>query len=39
MDVKKAQSLGYSIHPRFLDDLVNASGIQGRAKSKTLPSG
>lgn len=39
MDVKKAQSLGYSIHPKFLDDLLNASGTQDRTMSKTLSSG
>jgi tetratricopeptide (TPR) repeat protein len=35
-DVKKAQSLGYSIHPKFLDDLLNASGKQRQTRSKML---
>ena len=39
VDVKKAQSLGYSIHPKFLEDLLDASGTQDRRKSKTLSSG
>ncbi len=38
VDVKKAQSLGYPIHPKFLDDLLNASETQGRRKSKTRSS-
>lgn len=38
-DVQKAQSLGYPIHPRFLDDLLEISGTQGRRKSNTLSSG
>ncbi len=38
VDVKKAQSLGYSIHPKFLDDLLDASGTLGRRKSKPLSS-
>jgi tetratricopeptide (TPR) repeat protein len=33
VDVKKAQSLGYPIHPKFLDDLLDASGKPGRRKS------
>ncbi len=39
MDVEKARSLGYSIHPKFIDDLLGASGIQGRRRSKTPSSG
>jgi tetratricopeptide (TPR) repeat protein len=38
VDVKKAQSLGYPIHPKFLDDLLRVHERQGWGESKTLSS-
>ncbi len=38
MDIEEAQRLGYSIHPKFIDDLLGASGKQGRRRSNTLSS-